>query len=109
EEGPLFAVRSVTFTGNHIYDSSTLTNAIPLVVGDPYFPATSELALVRIRQMYWQLGYNELRPAYALAVDRDNGVVDVTFDMNEGPRSVVAGIEISGLDRTSQQLVRDEL
>ena len=50
-----------------------------------------------------------MRPVTSLALDRDAGQVDVTFVVTEGPRTVIAGIDVQGRDATSTRLVRGEL
>jgi outer membrane protein assembly factor BamA len=108
-EGPLFHVRNVTFSGNRVYPSPALQKDLPFHVGDPYLPAATEQALIKLRQLYWSQGYNDVRPTTSLALDRTTGQVDVTFVVTEGPRTVIAGIEVDGRDETSNRLVRGEL
>lgn len=108
-EGKAFTIRSVTLNGNKVYPTAALLSELPLVQGDPYYPATAERSLVRLRQLYWSRGYNDVRPVYALAVDREAGVLDVRFTIAEGRRTVIAGIDVQGNDQTSERLVRREL
>jgi outer membrane protein assembly complex protein YaeT len=108
-EGPQFKVRSVTVTGNRVYDTAALIGEMPTVKGDPYYPAAAERSLIRIRQLYWSKGYNDVRPAYSLAIDRTSGAVDVRFAVNEGRRMVVASIDVQGTEKTSEKLVREEM
>lgn len=108
-EGPLFHVRSITFSGNRLYTSAALQKDMPFNAGDPYYPAATAQALIKLRQLYWSRGYNDVRPATTLSLDRTTGQVDVTFVVTEGPRTVIAGIEVDGRDETSNRLVRGEL
>jgi outer membrane protein assembly complex protein YaeT len=108
-EGPQFKVRNVAFADNRVLSSARLLAEIPLVSGDPYFPATTEASLTRLRQMYWADGYNDARPTYALGIDPEAGLVDVTFTINEGARSIVAGIQVEGNEKTSERLVLEQL
>jgi outer membrane protein assembly factor BamA/autotransporter translocation and assembly factor TamB len=108
-EGPMFHVRSLTFTGNRIYPSAALQKDMPFNAGDPYLPAATEQALLKLRQLYWSRGYNDVRPTTSLALDRTKGQVDVTFVVTEGPRTVIASIDVDGRDETSNRLVRGEL
>jgi outer membrane protein assembly factor BamA/autotransporter translocation and assembly factor TamB len=108
-EGPQFKIRSVTIAGNRVYDTAALLGDVPTVKGDPYYPAAAELSLTRIRQLYWSKGYNDVRPTYSLAVDRNSGLLDVRFAVNEGRRMVVASIDVQGTDKTSDALVREQM
>jgi outer membrane protein insertion porin family len=98
-EGPKFTVRQLTVTGNTIYATDVVTSQLPLTAGEPYVPAAAENALEKIRDLYWAKGYNDVRSDYALVQDRANGQVDVSFTINEGRQSVIAGISLSGNSR----------
>ena len=108
-EGERFTIRDVSASGNRVFERSPLTAEIPLVSGDPYLPAVAERSLARIRELYWQKGYNDVAVDYQLALDRTAAVVDVNFAIAEGPRTVVKDIQVAGNEKTSQRLVRAEL
>jgi outer membrane protein assembly factor BamA/autotransporter translocation and assembly factor TamB len=108
-EGPQYTIRQVVMMGNHVFDTTTLTSKIPSIVGDPYRPAAAELSLTKLRELYWGRGYNEARPEYQVAVDREQGVLDLHFNIEEGKRSVVAAINVSGTQETAPGLVRSEV
>jgi outer membrane protein assembly factor BamA/autotransporter translocation and assembly factor TamB len=108
-EGPQYTIRDVVMTGNHVLDAKTLTSKIPSVAGDPYRPAAAELSLTKLRELYWGHGYNEARPEYQVAVDREQGVLDLRFNINEGKRSVVETVQVSGAQETTPDLVRSEV
>ena len=75
-------------SGNVALPSSTLLQGLPVVSGDPFLPLAAENALERIRDLYWQRGYNDVRSDYELAVDRAAGRVDVVFSVVEGSRGL---------------------
>ena len=95
--------------GNQVYDAPALISKIPAVVGDPYRPAAAEASLTKLRELYWSKGYNEARSEYQVAVDRSQGVLDLRFNIEEGKRSVVAAIDVSGAQEIAPHLVRSEL
>ncbi|MEZ5286933.1 MAG: BamA/TamA family outer membrane protein [Vicinamibacterales bacterium] len=109
DEGPRFTVRQLTVGGNSAIDKDTLIGELPLVEGDAFLPPVAERSLRRLRDLYWARGYNEVRPDYELAVDRDAGVVDVRFTLNEGRQSVVAGIDVEGTRQTTPDLVKAQV
>ena len=78
-EGPRFFVRNVSTSGNAVLPASALLQDLPVVSGDPFLPFAAENALERIRDLYWQRGYNDVRSDYELALDREAGRVDVSF------------------------------
>ena len=108
-EGPKFTVRRVTVSGNTIYPTDLIVSQLPLVAGEPFLPAAAENALDKIRDLYWAKGYNDVRSDYALVQDRATGQVDVSFTINEGRQSVIAGITIGGNDKVSNHLVREQI
>ncbi|MGH9163614.1 MAG: translocation/assembly module TamB domain-containing protein, partial [Vicinamibacteraceae bacterium] len=109
KEGPQFKIRRVLISGATVYERAEILSGIQLVEKDPYFPATSERSLARIRDMYWRRGYNDVTAVYGLKLDREQGSVDVEIEIDEGPRAIVQDIQIKGTDTTSQALVADQL
>jgi outer membrane protein assembly complex protein YaeT len=108
-EGPRFTIRELRTSGTSVFDTTLLIGELPLTVGDPFLPAAAENARQRIRQLYWNRGYNDVRVEYDLAMDRKAGQLDVTFGVKEGPQAVVADIVIAGNQKTSERLVREQL
>jgi outer membrane protein assembly complex protein YaeT len=108
-EGPKFTIQQVSTSGNAVIATPTLLAELPVVAGDPFLPAVAERALERIRELYWQRAYNDVRSDYQLTIDRDAGQVGVDFTIDEGRASIVADVVIEGNDRTSEQLVREQL
>jgi outer membrane protein assembly complex protein YaeT len=108
-EGPRFFVRNVSTSGNAALPSSTLLQGLPVVSGDPFLPFAAENALDRIRDVYWQRGYNDVRSDYELAVDRDAGRVDVVFSVVEGLQTIVGEVVVAGNVKTTDHLVREQV
>jgi outer membrane protein assembly factor BamA len=108
-EGPRFVVDRLTTVGNAAVPSGTLLEEAPLRAGETFLPAVVERSLDRIRRLYWQRGYNDVRLRYEVDANPDTGQTAVAFIVREGPRSVVAAVEVEGADRTSEDFVRGEL
>ncbi|HYU79555.1 MAG TPA: BamA/TamA family outer membrane protein, partial [Vicinamibacterales bacterium] len=108
-EGPRFTVRQVAVAQNAALPSELLISELPLVTGEPFLPVAAENSLQKIRELYWQRGYNDVSSDYEVALDRAAGQVDVTFTIREGAQSVIAEIAVEGNDKTSEHLVRDQL
>ena len=108
-EGEQFTIRTVNAAGNRVLATSELVADIPLVSADPYLPAVAERSVARIRELYWQRGYNDVAIEYRLALDRTAGVVEVDFSITEGRRSIVTDIQVAGNDQTSERLVRSQV
>ncbi len=108
-EGPRFVVSGVTFNGLAVMHEEFVTMALPVAPGDPFMPAAAENALQHLRNLYWERGYNDVRTAYQLTIDRANGRTGVEFSIDEGRQSIVAGIRVDGNEQTSDRLVREQL
>ena len=108
-EGPRFTVARVTLSGNSVYTNDVLISQLPIVAGEPYAPAAAESALDKIRDLYWDKGYNDVRSDYDLVINRGAGEVSVAFMINEGPENVIAGITIQGNRRVSNHLIQRQI
>lgn len=108
-EGPRFFVRNVAATGTAAVPAATLVSELPVRAGDPFLPFAAENALQHVRDVYWKQGYNDVQVDYRLALDRNAGRVDVTFEVGEGRQSVIADVVVRGNDKTSERLVREQL
>ena len=108
-EGPRFTIRSVSVTGNTVVQTPQLLRELPTVEGDPFLPRAAEAALERTRQLYWDQAYNDMRSEYSLVLDPDAGTVAVAFEIEEGPKSVIADLTMQGNRKTSDRLVSEQL
>ena len=108
-EGPLFHVGQITASGNAVYTTDEIVAKLAIAAGGPFASAGAEHALERIRDLYWSKGYNDMHSEYALALDRSDGRVDVSFTIVEGRQNIVASIDVEGNRRTSDKLVRGQV
>ncbi len=108
-EGPKFMVGVVSVSGNRVIGSPALLAELPVVPGEPFAPLAAANAQDRIRRLYWGRAYNDVESAYELRTNRDTGIVDVAFTIQEGAKSIVAGVVIDGNDRTGTRLVREQV
>ncbi len=109
DEGPRFIVRTLDVAGNETLATDAILAEAPLLVGDPFLPIVAERSLDRIRQVYWRLGYNDVRLSYDVDANRNTGETDVTISVREGRKSVVARVDVNGTERTSEPFVRREV
>ncbi len=108
-EGSRFHVRQLTVSGNTVYRTDEIVAKLPIAAGGPFVSAGAEHSLERIRDLYWDKGYNDMRSEYALVLDRPAARVDVAFAIVEGRQNVVASIDVAGNRRTSEQLIRGQV
>src|SRR5262249_44754422 len=75
--------------------------------GVRYDPTATDDAATRLRERYLRLGYPAVR--VNPRVQQDGTDLDVVFDVREGTRQTIGPIEIHGLKRTGERVVRAQL
>jgi outer membrane protein insertion porin family len=99
-EGSMYTVE---FSGNRALGNRELTRRADLVQLGPIDPFVLDTAAQAIAAAYRESGYAFARATGAMG-ERD-GVRHIRFDVHEGPRTIVAGVEIIG----SREVPADEL
>jgi outer membrane protein insertion porin family len=94
---------TVEFTGNRALGDRELTRRADLVQLGPIDPFVLDTAAQAIAAAYRERGYAFARATAAM--DERDGVRHIRFDVHEGSRATVAGVEIIG----SLQVPADEL
>ncbi len=59
-EGPLYHTAKVEFEGATVFDTAQLTAAVPLQNGEEYRPVLRERTIQKLRELYWEKGYNDM-------------------------------------------------
>lgn len=108
-EGPRYNVGRLLFEGNTAYSDEELRSAIALAQERPYEPELRERSLLRIQDLYWEKGYNNVEISYRLNRGGEAGVVDFTFDIQEGRQQIVKEVRVEGTDLTTESLVRSQI
>jgi len=111
EEGEVYRVKEVTFEGNTIFLDSELLAATPVVVGGAYRPGSLAAAVDAISRLYADQGYWDVTPAKgnlrAEEVLPPKGTeVSVAFHIIEGEAVYIHRIEVTGLTKTKESVVR---
>ena len=113
-EGPLYRVSGVSFEGNALFRDSELMDALPFEVGEPCQPDKLNDAVARISELYAAQGYMDvtirkgnLRAEWLFP---ETGTqVPVRFTITEGEPVFIRRIEIRGLEKTKEHVVRRNL
>ena len=109
DEGDRFDVGSITVESQiRSLPSSTLRAFIPIVPGEVYSATEVEETIQNLTFQIGNLGFafSDIRPR--LTLDRDQKLVDIHFDIDEGPRVYVERINITGNVRTLDKVIRRE-
>lgn len=108
-EGPRFTISGVSVGGNRVLATDMLLGELPVRPGDPFLPRAAANALERLRDLYWRRAYNDMAAEHSLVLDRAAGRVAVHFDIEEGPKTVIADVRVAGNRKTSDRLLDEQL
>jgi outer membrane protein insertion porin family len=110
DEGPRYKFGKVAVeTELQKLDKDVLTALVPIKQGETYQDESIEAATDALTFAAGAAGFAfvDVRPRYT--PDRDKGVVDVTFQVREGPRVYVDRIDIVGNTATLDYVIRREM
>jgi len=105
EEGEQRQVVLTKFHGVEEFDEQELASDIYLERGGPYHPLLLEESVNAIRAAYQDRGYASVGIETSLDWGVRERLVDVSFQIEEGPRTVVEGIIVRGNQRTDREIV----
>lgn len=89
-------------------DGAALAATIAIKAGDWYDVDQVEEAVDMLTDAVGNLGYAFVDVRPRVRRDRENGIINVTFEIQEGPKVFVQRIDISGNIRTLDKVVRRE-
>ena len=107
EEGERFRVGDVSIDSTvRGLPQGQLTSVVEILSGEVYNADKVELAIEDLSTSVGELGYAfvDIRPR--LKIDREANVIDINFEMNEGPRVYIERIDITGNVRTLDKVIR---
>ena len=105
-EGPRYRFGELSWNGNTAVPTPALVIATVPRTGTIYNEAQVQKTLENAYQLYQEQGYLFLSIEPKTS-DRDS-IVDVSFQVQEGSRSRIANLEISGNTRTKENVIRRE-
>ena len=108
-EGTKRTVRSIDFSGNASTPESRLRALITLTEGGAFSPLDLGRSLDNIRADYQNRGFLDVTEPDPLVRYDEQGPLDITFRISEGPQIIVDRIIIDGNERTSRQTIEKEL
>lgn len=105
EERPM--VSALKFSGNKRVSATEIKEAISIKKGDIYVSSSLILDERRIRELYLQKGYTNVRVSSEIA--EGPAGVDVTFIISEGKPTVVSSIQFKGNQVVSSKTLKNAL
>lgn len=114
DEGEQYRVGTVTFRGNQLVTDGDLRGVVTTAPGMPFSPMQIQDDARTIRDEYGRYPssryFTQVRADYGVAdPDLVSNTVDVVFDIAEGPEVEISDVQIVGLTKTKQNVVRREL
>ncbi|MFH1686963.1 MAG: outer membrane protein assembly factor BamA [bacterium] len=107
-EGPKYYFGEVTFAGNDKWPADALRNMLKFSPGDVFNEEKYERSIDEFNSAYWEIGH-----LHAQILDqrttRQDSIVDVSYEINEGLPSHVNMIQIVGNYKTKEKVIRREL
>jgi outer membrane protein assembly complex protein YaeT len=108
-EGPRERVVKMDFQGVTAFDPKKLRKSLQLQEGAGFHSVLLDNALDFIRSEYGRLGYNQAQVSARQDWNPAHTLVDLTFEVLEGPRQVVDRVLVRGNQRTQGEVIRRTL
>lgn len=109
DEGPVYMVSQVGFSGPALFGDAELRAQIGTLPGQPYSYSVQRADVVAIQNMYRPLGYLRMSCRAVLAKDVAARTVAIDYQIFEGVPARIRDINISGNLATRDQVIRREL
>jgi outer membrane protein insertion porin family len=110
EEGPLYKVNSVAINkGDTNLDEVSLRDAVQLAPGEDYDATKVDKSVENITIEAGKAGYAFAKVEPDIKKDEPNRLLDITYNVTEGPRTYIERIDIIGNTRTLDEVIRREL
>jgi outer membrane protein insertion porin family len=110
EEGDYYTFGDISFSGNEAFPDSILVSVLDMEPGDEYSREKLLSSLMTTYELFQELGYfyAGIDPVVTEGVSGEN-TLDVEYAITEGERAHVRRIEITGNNRTLENVIRREL
>jgi outer membrane protein assembly complex protein YaeT len=109
EEGPVFRVGAIEFSGNTALTSEILQQSLVLQKGQVFEWARLQPALAALKQKYGELGFGQANIQYDVERQDDRASVDVSFTIVENQQTSIGRIIVEGNRRTTEDFARSQL
>ena len=113
DEGPEFIIGTYTLEleagAKTLFSEKKIRNMLDPAEGEIFNRATFDESIGKLQQAYLDKGYllSEILPTPVF--DEENGVVNITLQINEGDVTIIDNVTITGLEKTKEYVVKREL
>lgn len=109
DEGEQFSVGNVDFTGDILFPRDDLFDTIHIDDAKLFKYSTLQEDIKALTAKYGDLGYAYVNPIPRTRVREADKKVDVTFEIDKGPKVYIHRITVIGNTKTRDKVVRREL
>lgn len=108
-EGAPYTIKTVDFEGNTVFEDQELRQGLSFQSGDVFQRAKLRNEIARMTDLYGEKGYSFAEVTPSLRPNRQNLNAEITFTIKEGELIRVRQINITGNNRTRDNVIRREL
>jgi outer membrane protein insertion porin family len=108
-EGPQFKVGGVDVTGNQVLPAEEIRRRIELKTADVFSRSKLRDSVTKITDLYSAVGRASADVSPVTMQDLPSRIVNIVFEITEGPETYVERINISGNTRSEEKILRREL
>jgi outer membrane protein insertion porin family len=108
-EGPQFKVGGVDVTGNQVLPAEEIRKRIELKTADVFSRSKLRDSVTKITELYSAVGRASADVSPVTMQDLSTRVVNLVFEITEGPETYVERINISGNTRSEEKILRREI
>lgn len=108
-EGPQFKVGGVDVTGNSVLPIEEIRKRIELKSGDVFSRSKLRDSVTGITELYSAIGRASADVTPNTLQDTPGRLVNIVFEVNEGPETYVERINIAGNTRSEEKILRREI
>ncbi len=109
EEGPQYSVGEISVTGDLLIPEEEIKQGFKLETGEIFRKSHLLKDRQYLEDLYGVEGYALVLIRPDLKLDRENRIVDVTWDIHKGPKVYIERIEVTGNQKTYDKVVRRQL
>ena len=105
DEGTRATVADVAFNGNTVFAANELRDRVALKEGEAFSPSKARETTKNVKVFYGDHGFLDATAPYTI-VDLSADRVALQYNISEGPRAIVAAIEVTGQTKTREASIR---
>jgi outer membrane protein insertion porin family len=109
DEGGYYTFGEISFSGNEAFPDSILLKVMDMKPGDEYSRRKMNSSLMTMYELFQELGYFYAGIDPVVSDGETGNTLDIAYIVNEGERAHVRRIEITGNNRTYENIIRRQL